>query len=117
MSVQRLYQLLAAIAVITLIALVSERSRSMASVLSTMPVNLTITIWFVVSGNKTDAQGAADLTRMQFWGMWPTMLFIVTCFLGFRREWSMWRALGTGYAVWAVGIAIYRSIEWALHRT
>lgn len=116
MSSQRIYQLLVSFTVITAIAFVSEKSRVMASVLSVMPVTITLALWFVSTGTNGDTTVTAGFTRMVLLGLIPTALFVVACWLGFQRGWPLWRVLAVGYAVWMVAMGLYRLIHAGLAR-
>jgi hypothetical protein len=114
MSTQRILQLLISFGILTLIAFLSEKSRVIASTVAVMPLNVTIALWFVANSPENDAALAAEFTRMMLIGLVPTVLFIVTCWFGFRQGWSLARVLALGYGVWLVGTLIYRGIEWWL---
>ena len=116
MSTQRLTQLLIAILIVTGIAIASERSRVLASILVVMPVNVTIGLWFVFSDTSGDPVLMADFSRMVLLGLIPAALFVVACWLGFRQGWGLWRVLAVGYGVWLAAIVVYRIIEAQMHR-
>ena len=114
MSTQRIYQLLVSFGILTVIALVSERSHVLASVISVMPFNITFGLWFVYTSNGGDAALSADFSRMVILGLIPTMLFTAACWFGFRQGWPLGRVLVVSYAVWLAAMGIYRGIEWWL---
>ena len=111
MSTQRIYQLLVAFALITIIAFVSERSRVLASVVSVLPLNITIALWFVFTSARGEPALTADFARMVLLGLIPTALFVVACWFALRQGWSLWQVLALGYGVWLVTTALYRAIE------
>jgi hypothetical protein len=111
MTTQRVYQLLISFAIITSIALVSDRSRVLASVLSVMPLSMTLGMWFVYTGTSGGAAVTADFVRMVLFGLIPTALFTVVCWFGFRQGWSLWMVLAVGYSVWLVAMGLYRLID------
>jgi hypothetical protein len=111
MSTQRIYQLLVAFCLITIIALVSEKSRVLASILSVLPLNITIALWFVFTSTNGDPALNAGFARMVALGLIPTALFVVACWLGFRQGWPLWRVLAVGYGVWLVAMALYRVLD------
>jgi len=99
MSTQRIYQLLISFAIITAIAFVSDKSRVMASILSVMPLSMTLGLWFIYTGAHGDASVTADFSRMIPFGLIPTALFVVVRWLGFRQGWSLWPVLIVGYSI------------------
>jgi hypothetical protein len=111
MSIQRICQLLMSLVLITIIAFVSERSRILASILTVIPLNITIGLWFIFTGPSGDPGAAADFLRMVLWGLIPTALFVLTCWLGIRQGWPLRQVLLGGYALWVVAMALYRMID------
>ncbi len=114
MSTQRIYQLLVACAVLTIIAFISAESRALASVLSTMPLNITFALWFVAGNTGGDTALAADFSRMVLLGLIPTALFAAACWFFFRQGWPVGRVLLASYGVWLAAIGVYRGVEWWL---
>lgn len=111
MNTQRIYQLLISFAIITAIALVSDRSRVMASVLSVMPLSMTLGMWFVHTGTNGGSEVTADFVRMVLFGLIPTAIFTVVCWFGFRQGWSLWVVLVAGYSIWLLAMGCYRLID------
>ena len=114
MSAQRLYQLLVSFGILTAIAFITERSHVLASIVSVMPLNITVTLWFLSSRTDSSAALSADFSRMASFGLFPTALFTAACWFGFRQGWSLGRVLVVGYAVWLAAMGLYRGIEWWL---
>ncbi|HYN89235.1 MAG TPA: hypothetical protein VER55_11920 [Ardenticatenaceae bacterium] len=78
-------RLLIAIAIITLVTLVSQSSQRLAGIISTMPVNITVGLWVVYSVGGSRPQATAPLALAMLWGLIPTMLFTATCWYLLRR--------------------------------
>ena len=114
MSTQRIYQLLISCGVLTALAFISERSHVLASVVSVMPMNITFALWFISTRSDSSAALSADFGRMVTFGLFPTMLFTLVCWFGFRQGWPFGRVVVFGYAIWLVAMGIYRGIEWWL---
>jgi hypothetical protein len=111
MSTQRIIQLVVAIGILIAIALVSERSRVAASILSVMPFNITIALWFVYSAVDGNPSLTAGFSRMVLLGLIPTALFVVACWIGLRHGWPLWQVLIVGYIVWIAAMGTYRIID------
>ena len=75
-----------ALLIITTIAVVSDRSRVLASILSVMPMNITIALWFVFADTSGDPVQMASFARMVLLGLIPTALFVVVCWFGLGRD-------------------------------
>jgi len=114
MGTQRVYQLLAAFAVITIIAFVSERSHVLASIVTVIPIRMTFAIWVIFTSSGGNAAIGADYARMTLFGLIPLALFMLTCWLGFRQGWLLKRVMVVSYAVWFTATVFYRLVErWA----
>jgi hypothetical protein len=114
MSTQHIYQLLVSCGVLTVIAVISERSHVLASVASVMPLNITFALWFISTRTDSSAALSADYSRMATFGLIPTMLFTAACWFGFRQGWPFGRVVVVGYAVWLAAMGLYRGMEWWL---
>ena len=114
MSTQRIYQLLLSFGVIAAIAYISEKSRVLASIVSVMPLNVTLALWFTYTNTDGNSTLSADFGRMLLFGLFPAVLFVVACWFGFRHGWPLGRVLVVGYAVWLAAMGLYRGIEWCL---
>ena len=111
MNTQRIYQLLISLAIITAIAFVSEKSRVLASILTVLPINITIGLWFIYTDSQGDAASSANFARMVLLGLIPTALFTVTCWFGLNRGWPLGRVIVAAYVVWLVSMLLYRFID------
>ena len=111
-STQRIVQLLISFAILTGVALVSEKSRSLAGILAVLPLNVTLALWLVASNNPGDSKLAADFSRMMMLGLLPGILFLGVCWAAFRRGWTLPQAIGAGYLTWTLAMGAYKGIEW-----
>ncbi len=117
MSTQRIAQLLVSFAGITVISLVSQRSNVLASIVAVMPMNITVALWFIFTGSGGDTAVAADFARLAFFNLIPVMLFTMTCWICFRRGWSLRAVLVVSYPVWLAATMGYRAVEhWVSRR-
>jgi hypothetical protein len=111
MSTQRICQLLVSFCIITIIAFLSERSRVLASIVTVVPLNITVGLWFIYTAVPGDAVAVAEFARMVLLGLIPTALFVVACRFGVRQGWPLWRVLVVGYAVWLAAMTVYRLVD------
>ena len=114
MSTQRIYQLFISFGLLAAIAFISEKSRTLASIVSVIPLNITIALWFISTNANNDSALSADFVRMVLFGLIPTALFVLACWFGFYRGWPFGKVVVLGYIVWLVTMGIYRGIEWWL---
>ena len=66
MSAQRFYQLVVSFGILTAIAFITERSHVLASIVSVMPLNITVTLWFLSSRTDSSAALSADFSRLLY---------------------------------------------------
>lgn len=63
MSFQKIFPVLTSIAIIIVVAILRDRSRAVAAVLATMPINIPLALWIVSSGSDNDPQVMSDFVR------------------------------------------------------
>jgi hypothetical protein len=102
MSLQKLLPVLTSIAIILIVAVLRERSRAMAAVIATMPINIPLALWVMSSGTGGDAKQMADFVRSLIVSLLPSFVWLGIVFFGIRAGWGLWTAIGAGYGVWAL---------------
>ena len=117
MNLQKILPVATSIGIILLVAVLRERSRTLAAIFATMPINMPLAIWVVASGVGDEQLNPviALLTRNMLIGFIPTFVWLGIVFLAMRAGWQLIPAILTGYAVWAVLIAAAFAIglmEW-----
>ena len=116
MSSQRLIQLLLSFVVLTIVALLSERSHALSAIAAVMPLKVTIALWFIFADSGGDLGLSSAFCRTALFALIPTAVFLLACVFGLSRAWPLGRVLGAGYTVWLVSVGIYRGLEWWLRR-
>ena len=96
------YRVLVGYVLITAVALISDRSRVLAGIVGTAPINIPIILWIIWGKSDGDYTGLQDVTRSMLIGIVSTACFIALCWFGFNRRWSFLQTLAVGYIVWAV---------------
>ena len=112
MSPQRIVQLLVSFLALTVVALLSERSHTLAAITAVMPLKVTVALLFVFSDTGGDGALSADFCRTAALATIPTAMFLGACWVGLRQGWSLGRVVVMGYAVWLAAIGAYRGVEW-----
>jgi hypothetical protein len=105
-NIQKTLPVIASIGIILLVAVLRDRSRTLAAILATMPINIPLGIWVISSGSDVDSKALAEFVKSMTITLIPAWVWLVVVFFAVRAEWNLWAAIGTGYAVWAVLIAI-----------
>ena len=87
---------------LTLVAVLSERSRTAAGILATAPINIPIILWILWGSSHGDHQSLQTVSRSMLIGLFSTACFTVICWLGFRQRWSFVQIMAAGYGAWAL---------------
>jgi uncharacterized membrane protein (GlpM family) len=101
-----LYRILIGYALITAVAIISDRSRAMAGLLATAPINIPIILWVLWGNNEGDYLTMEITAQSMLVGIISTACFIAACWYGFNRRWSFAATLAVGYLVWAAAAFI-----------
>jgi uncharacterized membrane protein (GlpM family) len=94
-----IYRILIGCVLITIVAIVSDRSQALAGILATAPINIPIILWILWS--KGNSEHIEDVTQSMLVGIVSTAGFIAACWYGFHRRWPFALTLAVGYLVWA----------------
>ena len=97
-----IYRILIGCALITAVALISDRSRALAGILGTAPINIPIILWILWGNGEGDYAGVEITARSMLLGIASTACFIAICWYGFHRRWPFGLTLGAGYIAWAI---------------
>jgi hypothetical protein len=99
--VPTIYRILVGCALITAVALISDRSRALAGILGTAPINIPIILWILWGKSDDEYANIQATTRSMLLGIASTACFIAVCWYGFQRRWPFALTLAAGYLVWA----------------
>src|SRR5438093_343306 len=105
MSLQKIFPVITSIAIILIVAGLRDRSRALAAVLATMPINVPLALWVISSSSSGDPRQMADFARSLIISLIPTFIWLGIVFLAIRAGWGFFAAIGIGYGVWAALIA------------
>lgn len=105
MNLQKSIPVLTSIAIILLVAFLRDRSRAVAAVLATMPINIPLALWVVSAGSDGDPRVMAMFVRSVIVSLVPSFIWLFVVFLAVRNSWNLFAAISLGYAVWAALVA------------
>ncbi|HEU5100808.1 MAG TPA: hypothetical protein VFU22_17385 [Roseiflexaceae bacterium] len=95
------YRILIGCALITAVSLISDRSRTLAGILGTAPINIPIILWILWGKSNDEYVNVEQTARSMMLGIASTACFIAVCWYGFHRRWPFALTLAAGYVVWA----------------
>jgi len=96
-----IYRILVGCALIAAVAILSDRSRSLAGILATAPINIPVILWILWGKSEGDYAGVEEVTGSMLIGIASTACFIAACWYGFSRRWPFALTLAAGYLLWA----------------
>ena len=105
MSFQKNLPSLTSIVIILVVAALRERSRTLAAILSTMPINMVLGLWIISGSENATATTTLNFVRSLLIGMGPTLIWLVVLYFALRAGWGTLTSVVTGYSVWGVLIA------------
>jgi hypothetical protein len=100
---------------------VQERSRYLAAIVATMPLTAPLAMWIVFSASRGDQRQTAEFVGSMVAGFVASLVFVLACWLGFRREWGFAATLALGAGAWLLtvlaraGSALGRGRRWRTH--
>jgi hypothetical protein len=112
MNWQRLLPTVASIAIILVITLLRDRSRTLAAIFAVTPINIPLALWVISGSTGDDPMQLADFTRAIFIGLIPVLLWVVIAFFAFRAGWSLWATFGLAYLVWGGLLGLGFAVGW-----
>lgn len=99
---------LLSVLIVVLVAVVQDRSRNLAAIITTMPLTAPLAMWIVFSASRGDQRQTADFVGAMVVGAVASMIFVLACWLGFRREWGFLITLASASAIWLLTVLIPR---------
>ncbi len=103
---ERVLPVLVSIAIIILIAILREYSKTLAAITATMPVNIPLGMWIMYNAEEGDRTVMAAFTGSLVVGIGPTVLFLVVVWLAARAGWSLLPMLIAGYLAWGLALGV-----------
>jgi hypothetical protein len=105
-TLQKTLPIITSIIIILIVAVLRERSRTLAAILGTMPINMPLVMWLVWSTPDANPSVMVGFVRSLIIGMVPTLLWLAIVFLALRSGWNLWAALLSGYVAWGVLLVV-----------
>jgi hypothetical protein len=106
--------LVLSVLIVVLVGVIQERSRHLAAIIATMPLTAPLAMWIVFSASRGDQRQTADFVASMVTGAVASLVFVLSCWLGLRREWGFLVTLVSASAIWLVMVMLPR---WIGHST
>jgi hypothetical protein len=106
MNLQKALPVVTSILIILVVAVLRERSRTLAAIFAVMPINMPLALWVVFGTGDATQQEMSQFARTIFIGLIPGLIWVGVVFLLLRLGWPLLASILGGYAVWAVLIGL-----------
>jgi hypothetical protein len=106
LTIQKALPVIASIGIILVVALLRERSRTLAAILATMPINMVLGMWIVSEAAGADAQVMTGFVRSLLIGLVPSFVWLAMVYIALRAGVPLWTAVLSGYGVWGALIVL-----------
>jgi hypothetical protein len=106
MNVQKALPVVTSVIIILAVAFLRDRSKVLATIFATMPINMPLALWVLISDGAEDSALLANYVRSFIIGLIPAFIWLGVVYVCLRLGWNLLGSIGAGYLVWAVLIAI-----------
>ena len=104
----RVVPVVLSVLVIVLVAIMQERSRHLAAIIATVPLTAPLAMWIVFAASHGDHRETADFVASMVVGFAASLVFVLVCWIGFRRAWGFAATLCVAAAVWLAVVSAPR---------
>ncbi|MCS6911329.1 MAG: hypothetical protein NZM11_12305, partial [Anaerolineales bacterium] len=105
MSLQRTLPVVVSILIILAVAVLRDRSRTLAAILAVMPINIPLALWVIASDPDGDPKLLSETIHSMFFGLLPGLVWLGVVLWAVRAGWHILPAIVAGYAIWLLLIA------------
>ncbi|PJF47982.1 MAG: hypothetical protein D6709_02980 [Chloroflexi bacterium] len=112
MNTQKALPVIASIAIILGVAILRDRSKTLAAILATMPINIPLGLWVVFGGGNDDPDAVASFVWALVPGLLATIVWVIVVYGLLRLGVTLWMAILGAYAVWAVLVFAFIRVDW-----
>jgi uncharacterized membrane protein (GlpM family) len=105
-SIEKTLPVVASVVIIVLVAVVQQRSRDLAAILSSVPLTAPLAAWIVFSASGGDHQQTAQFVRSMLAASIATVIFVLACWYGLRQQWPFPVVMAIAFGLWGVLVAV-----------
>lgn len=112
MTLQRMLPVISSILIILGVAFLRERSRTLAAILATMPINIPLGMWVLFGSGDFDPSMAQAFIRALVPGLAATVVWVLVVWLMTGMGVSLGLSILSGYAVWGALVIAFIRLGW-----
>jgi len=112
LTLQKTLPVITSIVIIVLVAFLRDRSRTLATILATMPINIPLALWVVFGAGDYEQRDVEVFVRALLPGIIATTIWIAVVFGALHFNVRLAPAVLVGYAIWAVLIVVFVRLGW-----
>jgi hypothetical protein len=113
-NLQKTLPVITSIAIIIAVAILRDRSKTLAAILATMPINIPLALWVVFGTGSHEQRDVELFVRALLPGIIATTVWIAVVFVALHFGMRLLPAVGIGYVVWGVLIFVFIQLGWIL---
>jgi hypothetical protein len=106
MNIQKALPVVTSVVIILAVAFLRDRSKVLATIFATMPINMPLALWVMASSGPEDSAVLANYVRSFIIGLVPAFIWLGVVYVCLRLGWNLLGAIGAGYLVWAILIGL-----------
>ena len=103
---QKIAPVIISILLIICIAITRAYSKTFAAIVSTMPINIALSLWIVASAEDGKQAPMTEFAAAMLRGIIPTAIFVFVTWLTVRAGWSLVPVLFASYVAWALSLGM-----------
>ena len=102
MNWQKTFPVIISILIILLVAVLRDRSKTLATLFATMPINMPLALWVIASGGANDTADMSGYVRNFIIALVPGFIWLGMVYILLKVGWGLLGAILGGYAVWGI---------------
>ena len=102
----RITPVIVSIAIIIVIAIVRQYSKTLAAITVTMPLNIPLGMWIVYSGSDNHQAAMAEFSEAAMMNIIPTIVFLIVAWQLSKIGLSALQTIIIGYIAWAACLGL-----------
>ncbi len=111
-SWQKAIPVVSSILIILAVAFLRERSKTLAAILATMPINIPLGLWVLFGAGDADPALVALFLRALLPGLVASLVWVGVVFALVQVGFGLWLSVLLGYAAWGALIAAFVWLGW-----